>query len=105
MLMFGENICPSSKKLKYIADKTKDVSPEQGKKNLKKGIAAILEGFKKRREVKSKNGDYIYLYTDWELVDYHVGLMINYYEWLPSKKEFREYNLLWKNYSNVRNLV
>ena len=83
-----------TKKLKELRERIEKWANKNGYENIKK-----------RREVKSKNGDYIYLYTDWELVDDHVGLMINDYEWLPSKKEFREYNLLWKNYSNVRNLV
>ena len=59
----------SSKKLKYIADKTKDVSPEQGKKNLKKGIAAILEGFKKRREVTGKPAPQFFTDKDKKVLD------------------------------------
>ena len=45
------------------------------------------------------------MYTDWEMVDDHYGLMINDWDWLPSKKQYKEYNVLWKNYSNVQNLV
>ena len=59
----------SSKKLKYLADKTKDVDVEQGKKNLKKGIAAILEGFKKRREVTGKPAPQFFTDKDKKVLD------------------------------------
>ena len=64
------------------------------------------ENIGKQKEVKDKlTGDYVYMYTDWEMVDDHHGLMINDWDWLPSKKQYKEYNVLWKNYSNVQNLV
>ena len=64
------------------------------------------ENIGKQKEVKDKlTGDYFYMYTDWEMVDDHHGLMINDWDWLPSKKQYKEYNVLWKNYSNVQNLV
>ena len=53
----------------------------------------------------NKTGEYTYRYTDWEMVDDHVGLMINDREWLPSPNQLKQYNKLWKKYSNVRNLV
>jgi hypothetical protein len=51
-----------------------------------------------QREVKSKTGEYTYRYSDWEMVDDHEGLMINDSQWLPSSKQIKKYNELWKKY-------
>ena len=51
-----------------------------------------------QKEVKSKTGEYTYKYSDWEMVDDHEGLMINDCQWLPSTKQIKQYNELWKKY-------
>ncbi len=52
-----------------------------------------------QKEIKdNKTGEYTYRYSDWSMVDDHYGLMVNDYEWLPSKKLYNEYNKLWKHY-------
>ncbi len=51
-----------------------------------------------QREVKSKTGEYTYRYSDWEFIDDHYGLMINDCQWLPSSKQIKKYNELWKKY-------
>ncbi len=51
-----------------------------------------------QKEVKSKTGEYIYRYSDWEMIDDHEGLMINDPQWRPSGKQMKQYNKLWKKY-------
>jgi hypothetical protein len=52
-----------------------------------------------QKEVKdNKTGEYTYRYSDWEMVDDHVGLLVNDREWLPSSKQKKNYNKLWKKY-------
>ena len=61
-----------------------------------------FENISKQKEVKDKlTGDYVYMYTDWEMVDDHYGLMINDWGWLPAPKTMKLYNTLWKQYSYV----
>ena len=42
------------------------------------------------------------LFTDWELVSKHSKLIVsNYYseyDWLPTRDEFKQYNVLWRKY-------
>jgi len=61
-----------------------------------------VNGYKKldnQKEVKdTKTGEYIYRYSDWEMIDDHDGLMINDSQWLPSTKQLKQYNQLWKRY-------
>ena len=60
-----------------------------------------------QKTLKSKTGEYTYRYSDWEMVDDHEGLMINDPQWLPSSKQIKQYNELWKKYdtNNGRGLV
>ena len=61
-----------------------------------------LNGYEKmdtQKEIKdNKTGEYIYRYSDWEMIDDHDGLMINDSQWLPSTKQLKQYNQLWKRY-------
>jgi hypothetical protein len=51
------------------------------------------------KETKSKTGEYIWKYTDWEFVDDMHGNMINDNEWYPHHKVLQDMNKLWKKYS------
>ena len=42
--------------------------------------------------------EYVYTYTDWEMVDDHYGLMINDWDWNPATKQMKLYNTLWRQY-------
>jgi hypothetical protein len=53
---------------------------------------------KNQKEVKSDSGEYVYMYTDWEMVDDHYGLMINDWGWFPVSKQMKLYNTLWRQY-------
>ena len=58
-----------------------------------------------QKEVRdNKTGDYIYRYSDWEMVDDHYGLMVNDWDWLPHPKTYKKYNKLWKKYFHIDNL-
>jgi len=59
----------SSKKLSYIADKVKKDDAEDSKKKLKQGMDAILEGFKKRREVTGKPAPQFFKAKDEKMLD------------------------------------
>jgi len=52
-----------------------------------------------QKEVKDElTGDYVYMYTDWEMVDDHIGLTVNDRQWRPSNKQMKQYNRLWRKY-------
>ncbi len=98
----------SLRELKDVIDKyAKRYTITKKVKLLRKRIEkwARINGFEnisKQKEVKDKlTGDYVYMYTDWEMVDDHYGLMINDWGWLPAPKTMKLYNTLWKQYSYV----
>jgi len=51
-----------------------------------------------QNEVKDNTGQYVYKYSDWEMIDDHIGLMINDRQWRPSSKQMKQYNGLWRKY-------
>jgi len=51
-----------------------------------------------REGAKSKDGRYIHQYTDYELVDDHIGFIVNDIQWIPNHKNYKQYNKLWKKY-------
>ena len=54
---------------------------------------------KNQTEIKSEwSEEYVYTYTDWEMVDDHYGLMINDWDWNPVSKQMKLYNSLWRQY-------
>ena len=52
-----------------------------------------------RRGSKSKDGLYVHKYTDYELVEDHIGFIVNNLQWSPSHNEYKEYNRMWKKYT------
>ena len=52
-----------------------------------------------RRGAKSKDGLYVHKYTDYELVEDHIGFIVNNVQWSPSHKDYKQYNKLWKKYN------
>tara|TARA_R110002073_G_scaffold335680_1_gene528460 strand:- start:428 stop:916 length:489 start_codon:yes stop_codon:yes gene_type:complete len=52
-----------------------------------------------RRGAKSKDGLYVHQYTDLELVEDHIGFIVNNLSWSPSHNEYKEYNKLWRKYN------
>ena len=52
-----------------------------------------------RRGAKSKDGLYVHKYTDYELVEDHIGFIVNNLDWKPSLSEYKEYNKLWRRYA------
>ena len=52
-----------------------------------------------RRGSKSKDGLYVHKYTDYELVEDHIGFIVNNLQWSPSHNEYKEYNRMWKRYT------
>jgi len=52
-----------------------------------------------RRGAKSKDGLYVHKYTDLELVEDHIGFIVNNLSWSPSHNEYKEYNKLWRKYN------
>ena len=59
----------SSKKLSYISERVKKDDKEDAKKKLKQGMDAILEGFKKRREVTGKPAPQFFKSKDQKVLD------------------------------------
>ena len=54
-------------------------------------------GFKEG--AKSKDGLYTHKYTDYELVDDHIGFIVNNLDWYPNSTNYKEYNKLWRKYN------
>jgi len=54
-------------------------------------------GFKEG--AKSKDGLYTHKYTDYELVDDHIGFIVNDLDWYPNSTNYKEYNKLWRKYN------
>ena len=51
-----------------------------------------------QNEVKDNTGQYVYKYSDWEMIDDHIGLMVNDRQWRPSGKQMKQYNGLWRKF-------
>lgn len=52
-----------------------------------------------REGAKSKDGLYTHKYTDYELVDDHIGFIVNNLDWYPNSTNYKEYNKLWRKYN------
>jgi len=52
-----------------------------------------------REGAKSKDGLYTHRYTDYELVDDHIGFIVNDLDWYPNSTNYKEYNKLWRKYN------
>lgn len=51
------------------------------------------------KEVKSKkDSSYTWKYSDYELVEDHIGFIVNDSQWSPSHTNYKEYNKLWRKY-------
>ena len=48
---------------------------------------------------KSKDGLWTHKYSDYELVDDHIGFIVNDLDWYPNSKNYKEYNKLWRKYN------
>ena len=53
---------------------------------------------------KSKDGLWTHKYSDYELVDDHIGFIVNDLDWYPSRKQYKEYNKLWKKYMITKHI-
>ncbi len=77
-----------TKKIKKLRKRIEKWANKNGYKNIKN-----------QTEVKSEwSEEYVYTYTDWEMVDDHYGLMINDWDWNPVTKQMKIYNTLWRQY-------
>ena len=77
-----------TKKLEHLRGRIEEWANENGYENIKN-----------QTEVKSEwSEEYVYTYTDWEMVDDHYGLMINDWDWNPVTKQMKLYNTLWRQY-------
>ena len=77
-----------TKKIKKLRKRIEEWANENGYNNIKN-----------QTEVKSEwSEEYVYTYTDWEMVDDHYGLMINDWDWNPATKQMKLYNTLWRQY-------
>ena len=77
-----------TKKIKKLRKRIEKWANKNGYKNIKN-----------QTEIKSEwSEEYVYTYTDWEMVDDHYGLMINDWGWYPITKQIKLYNTLWRQY-------
>ncbi len=51
-----------------------------------------------QNKVTGDDGATIYKYSDWEMIDDHIGFMVNDRKWVPCSKQLKDYNELWKQY-------